>query len=69
MRPLRLKWLLGATIYQQKFVDLTLNDSVRTAVIDVKDDKFWKCIYLLLGAVSPALRFLCYFDTNKPAKD
>jgi len=42
MRLLRLKRPLGATILQQKFVDLTLNDSVRAAVIDVTDDKFWK---------------------------
>ena len=61
--------LLGATINQQKCVDLTLNDSVRTAVIDVKDDKFWKCIDLLLHADFPALRLLHYFDKNKPAKE
>ena len=61
--------LLGTTINQQKCVDLTLNDSVRTAVIDVKDDKFWKCIDLLLRADFPALRLLHYFDKNKPAKE
>ncbi len=36
---------------------------------DIKDDKFWKCIYLLLRAVFPALRMHCYCDKNKPAMD
>jgi hypothetical protein len=57
---------LGATIHQQKFVDLNLNNSVRAAVIDIKDDKFWKCIYLLLHAVFPALRLL---DKPPPSED
>jgi hypothetical protein len=66
---LRLWHPLAATIHQQKIVDLNLNNSVRAAVHDIKDDKFWKCIYLLLCAVFPTLRLLCYCDKNKPAMD
>ena len=36
---------------------------------DVKDEKFWKCIYIILCAVFPALRLLCYCDKNKPTMD
>jgi hypothetical protein len=60
---------LAATIHQQKFVDLNLNVSVRAAVHDIKDDKFWKCVYLLLCAVFPALRLLRYCNKSKPAMD
>jgi hypothetical protein len=66
---LRLQQPLAATIHQQRFVDLNLNDSVRAAVHDIKDDKFWKCVYLLVGDVFPALRLLCYCDKSKPAMD
>ncbi len=66
---LRLQRPLVATIHQQKFVHLNLNDSVRAAVHDIKDNKFWKCIYLLLRAVFPALRLLHYCDKSKPAMD
>jgi hypothetical protein len=37
MRLLRLKQALVAIIHQQKFVDLTLDDSVRAALCDIKD--------------------------------
>ncbi len=69
MQALRLRQPLTATIHQQKFVDLTLNDSAKAAVHDIKDDKFWKCIHILLRAVFPALRLLHYCDKNKPAMD
>ena len=52
-----------------KIADLSLHISVKAAVIDVKDNKFWKCINLLLHAVFPALRLLHYCDKNKPAID
>ncbi len=61
--------LLASMIHQQQFVDLNLNNSVRAAVHDIKDDKFWKCIYMLLRAVFPALRLLCYCNKSKPAMD
>jgi hypothetical protein len=60
---------LAATIHQQKFVDLNLNDSVRADVHDIKEGKFWKCIYLLLPAVFVALRLLRYWDESKMAMD
>jgi hypothetical protein len=60
---------LVGTIHQQNFVDLNLNDSVRAAVHDIKDDKFWKCIYILLCAVFPALRLLRYCNKSQPAMD
>ena len=69
MRLLRLKQPLRATIHQHKFVDLSVNDSVRAAVRDIKDDKFWKCLYILLRAVFPALRLLRYCDKSTPAMD
>ena len=69
IRALRLRQPLTATIHQQKFVDLNLNESAKAAVRDIKDDKFWKCIYILLRAVFPALRLLRYCDKNKPAMD
>jgi hypothetical protein len=66
---LRLRQPLAATIHQQKFVDLNLNDSVRAAVHDIKDNKFWKWVYLLVRAVFPTLRLLCYCNKSKPAMD
>jgi hypothetical protein len=60
---------LVATIHQQRFVDLNLNNSIRDAVHDIKDNKFWKCAYLLVRAVFPALRLLCYCDKSKSAMD
>jgi hypothetical protein len=69
VRLLCLRQPMAATIHQQRFVDLNLNNSVRAAVHDIKDDKFWKCIYLLVRAVFPALRLLRYCNKNKPAMD
>lgn len=69
IQALRLRQPLAAFIHQQKFVNLNLNESAKAAVRDIKDDKFWKCIYILLRAVFPALRLLCYCNKNKPAMD
>ncbi len=69
VRLLRLRQPLVATIHQQRFVDLNLNNSVRAAAHDIKDNKFWKCVYLLLHAVFPALRLLCCCDKSKPPFD
>ncbi len=57
---------LKATIHQQKFLDLALTNSVKGAVHDIKDDNFWKCMYILLCAVFPALRALRYCDSTTP---
>jgi hypothetical protein len=48
---------------------LTLNVSAKAAVHDIEDDKFWKCLYVLLRAVYPALRALRYCDSNLPVMD
>jgi hypothetical protein len=69
VRLLRLRQPLAATIHQQRFVDLNLNNSVRAAVHDIKDDKFWKWVYLLVRAVFPALRLLCYCNKSKLVMD
>ncbi len=45
-----------ATIHQQQFLDLALTTSAKGAVHDIKDNNFWKCMYILLCAVFPALR-------------
>ena len=39
------------------------------AVQDIKAENFWKCIYILLLAVFPALRALWYCDSNTPCMD
>jgi hypothetical protein len=49
---LRLWQPLVGTIYQQKIVGLNLNNSVRAAVRDIKDDKFGSA-YILLHVVFP----------------
>jgi hypothetical protein len=69
VRLLCLQQPLVATIQQQTFVDLNLNKSVRAAVHNIKDNKFWKCIYLSLRAVFPALRLRHYCDKSKPEMD
>ena len=69
MRLLRLKQALMATIHQQKFTDLQLNETVAMAVQDIENPDFWKCLYVLLRAVFPALRLLRYCDKSKPAID
>ncbi len=60
---------LKATIHQQKFLDLTLTNSAKGAVQDLNDDNFWKCMYILLCAVFPALRALRYCNSNMPCMD
>jgi hypothetical protein len=69
MRLLRLKQPLKATIHQQQFRDLTLNVSAKAALHDIQDNKFWKCLYVLLRAVFPALWALRYCDSNTPVMD
>ena len=69
MRLLRLQKPLKATIHQQKFVDLTLNPAAKEAIKDIENLKFWKCLYILLRAVYPALRTLRYCDCSTPMMD
>ena len=49
MRLLRLKQALMATIHQQRFTDLSLNETVAMAVQDSENKDFWKCLYIILG--------------------
>ncbi len=69
MHLIRLQQPLKATIHQQNFFDLTLTNSAKKAVQDIKDDNFWKCMYILLRAVFPAFRDLRYCDSNTPCMD
>ncbi len=69
MRLLRLKQALMATIHQQRFTDLQLNETVAMAVQDIENPDFWKCLYVILRAVFPALRLLRYCDKSKPAME
>jgi hypothetical protein len=68
---LHLKRALLATIHQQKFLDLksAKKQSVRMAVQDIEDNKFWKCLYILLCFVFPALRALCFCNASRPVMD
>jgi hypothetical protein len=60
---------LKATIHQQKFLELTLTNSAKEAVQDINDKNLWKCMYILLCAVFPALRALWYCYSNTPCRD
>jgi hypothetical protein len=68
---LHLKQALLATIHQQKFLDLesAKKQSVRMAVQDIEDNKFWKCLYILLHSVIPALRALRFCNASRPVMD
>jgi hypothetical protein len=68
---LRLKQDLLATIHQQKFLDheSAKRQSVRMAVQDIRDNKFWKCLYILLCSVFPALRALHFCNASQPVMD
>ena len=69
MRVLRLKQALMATIHQQRFADLTVNETVAMAVQDIENPDFWKWEVFVysLRAVFPALHLLRYCDKSKPA--
>ena len=69
IRLLRLEMPLKATVHQEKFRSLPLNESARMAVLDIQEAKFWKCLYVLLRSVFPALKLLRYCDANKPSMD
>ena len=70
-RVLRLRQALLSTIHQQKFLELesVKKPSVRSAIQDIEDKRFWKCLYLILRCVFPALRALRYCDASKPVMD
>ena len=70
-RVLRLRQALLSTIHQQKFLELesVKKQSVRHAIRDIEDKKFWKCLYILLHCVFPALRALRFCDASRPVMD
>ncbi len=68
-RALRMKPALKATIHNPSFASLSKNDRVAAAIVDIKDEVFWKAIYCLLHAIFPALKALKYCDSNIPAMD
>ena len=41
----------------------------RNGVQDIENPDFWKCLYIILRAVFPALCLLRYCDKSKPAMD
>ena len=51
----RLKNPLLATVHQEKFRSLDLNDRARHAIQDIEDQAFWRAVYAILQAVFPAL--------------
>ncbi len=61
------KKALVATIHSPYFATMAHNAKVALAVQDIESNQFWKAVYFLLRAVSPALRVLRYCDANKPA--
>ncbi len=66
-RALRMKPALKASIHNPSFASLSKHDHVTAAIVDIKDEVFWKAIYCLLRAVFPALKALQYCDSNIPA--
>lgn len=69
MRILRLRDALLATVHQASFKDLAKTDVVRAAVVDIKDDQFFKAMYYVLRAVFPAIRALRFCDKGEPCLD
>ena len=71
-RALRLRQALLSTIHhQQKFLELesVKKQSVRGAIQDIEDRKFWKCLYIIWRCVFPALRALRFCDASRPVMD
>jgi hypothetical protein len=54
-----------------KFLDpkSAYKQSVWMAVQDIEDNKFWKCLYILLHSVFSALRALCFCNASQPVMD
>ena len=69
IRLVRMRNPLLATIHQEKFRELELNERARLAILDIQDTVFWKALYALLRATYPAIRVLRYCDSNTPAMD
>ena len=69
MQLLRMKDALPFTVHSAAFKDLEKTDVIRAAIFDITDSKFFKAFYILLRAVFPAIRVLCYCDKGEPCMD
>ncbi len=63
------KQALKAIIQSPAFSSVANFSRVAIFIQDIKYEKFWKAIFCLLRAVVPALKALCYCDTNYPVMD
>ena len=69
-RQLRCRKALESTVYSTAWYGLKqLKLIVHRAVIDVKEDLFWKRMFILLRALFPLLKLLRLADSNKPNMD
>ena len=66
MRIFRHRNVLLGTIHSTKFCDFSKNDRVQGAVFDIADPLFFKALFVLLRAFSPAICVLRYSDSNTP---
>ena len=64
IRLVRMKNPLLATIHQEKFRELDLNERARQAILDIQDRVFWRALYAILRATFPAIRVLRYCDST-----
>ncbi len=48
---------------------MPVNNKVLLTIQDIENEVFWKAIHILLQAVFPALKALCYCDSNVPTMD
>ena len=69
IRLVRMRNPLLATIHQEKFRELDLNERARQAILDIQDQVFWRALYAILQATFPAICVLRYCDSNTPAMD
>lgn len=69
-RALRCRRALESTIHSAQWNDLKrLKAFITRAAEDVKDNTFWKRIFVLLRALFPLLKLLRCADSNKPNMD
>ena len=69
IRFLRLRDALLATVHQAMFKDLAKTDAVGAALVDIKDEQYFKAMYYVLHAVFPAICALCFCDKGEPCLD
>ena len=69
MRLVSLQAPLLATVHQAIFLNINLNDRVRSAAMDIKNETFWKALYTLLRSVYSAIQDICYCHSNLTAME